>query len=196
RADVGALRDGDAGWIKAQHLDIANRNRQARRIDNPHGGLLVELCQSGRWNLDDRDLLDLHAAGHGGAEPHRLRRIGQANFDLKGPRRRIGLGRDLAHAPARRYPRIVGEAHSDLWVAGRRADQLCRNVEDGVASVLAGKPDDHLAGLNDLASSRAYCGYDTWCISLERSEAHQIMRGLQLRLGRVDLRLRGLLRLL
>ena len=70
--------------------------------------------------------VDLHAAGHGGAEPHRRRRIGQADLDLEGAGHRVGLRRNLAHAPVRGDRRIVGQADGDLRIARRRADELRR----------------------------------------------------------------------
>ena len=63
----------------------------------------------------------------------------------------IGLRRNLANAPARRYRRIIGQAHRDLRISRCRPDQLSRHIEDRVAAVLAREPDDHLPGLNDFA---------------------------------------------
>src|SRR5262249_59163974 len=99
--------------------------------------------------------------------------------------------RALALSPSDRR-----QAHGDLRVARRRADQLCRHVEHRVAPILARKPDDHLSGLHDLACAGTSCCNYAWRIRLKLSEAHEIMRDLQLRLGGVDLRLSGLLRLL
>ena len=99
--------DGDRRLVEAQHVDVAHRHGQARRIDDPDRGLLVELRQRGRRDLDEWTGVQLHAAGDGRAEPHRLRRIGQADLDLEGPGHGIGLRRHLAHAPARRHGRVV-----------------------------------------------------------------------------------------
>ena len=70
-----------------------------------------------------------------------------------------------------------------------------RNVENRVATVFAGKPDDHLSGLNNFSRARAGCGDCPRRIGLEFGEAHQVVCGLELGFGGVDLRLSGLLRL-
>ena len=70
-------------WIEAQQLDVAQRDGELRRIDDPDGRLVVELGQRGGWNLDHLVRVELQRAVHGGAEPHRRRRIGQADLDLR-----------------------------------------------------------------------------------------------------------------
>ena len=73
-----ALRDQDAGRIVAQHLDVAQRDRLACRIDDPDRGLPVGPGQRRGRHLDAAGTADLHAPAHGRAEPHGGRRIGRA----------------------------------------------------------------------------------------------------------------------
>ena len=103
-------------------------------------------------------------------------------------------------ATSRTRPRAVTDGSSVRLTVisgslGADADDLRRHVEDRVAPVLARKLDDHLAGLHDLAGARAGRGHDARGVRLELGEAHQIVGGLQLRFGGVDLRLGGLPRL-
>jgi hypothetical protein len=184
--------DDNPGGIEPQHVDVAKGHRAGRRIHDPDGGLLIGLRQRARGYFDDRAGLDLHPPVDGRAEPHCRRRIGQADLDLEGPGHGICLWRHLAHAPPRRHCRIVRQAHGDLRIARCRADQLGRHVKDRVAPVLARDPNDHLSGLDHLTGARADSRQHTGCIRLELGEAHQIVCGLELRFGGVDLRLGGL----
>ena len=70
------------------------------------------------------------------------------------------------------------------------------DVEDCIASALAGNPDDHLPGLHNFARAGADGGYDTGRIRFELGETHQVIGGFHLCFSGVDLRCRGLQRLL
>ncbi|NJO54821.1 MAG: hypothetical protein HC829_08285 [Bacteroidales bacterium] len=138
-AGVEPARHHDAGGIEAQHLDIAQRHRAARRIDHPHRRLAVDAGQRRGRDLDDRHRLHLQPAGHRRTQPHRLGRALQPHLDLEGAGHRIGLLGDLAHPPGGGDRGIVGEIDGDRRLARRRAQHLGRNVEHRVAPALAGQ---------------------------------------------------------
>jgi hypothetical protein len=194
-AGIEAAGDGDDGRIVAQHVDVAHRHRAARRIHDPDGGLPIEFRQRRRRDLDGGLGVLHHMPGDGRAEPHGRRGIRQADLDLEGAGHGVRLGRDLAHAPTRDHRWVVRQVYGDRRIAGRRAKQLRRHVENRVAALLAGKLEDHLPGLNDLALTGAQCRQEAGRIRLQLGEAHEIVRGLHLRLGGIDLRLGGLQRL-
>ena len=73
---------------------------------------------------------------------------------------------------------------------------MCGDVKDCIASALAGYPDDHLPGLHNLARAGADGSYDTGRIRFELGEIHPVIGGFRLCFGGVDLRRRGLQRLL
>src|SRR5262249_35264700 len=65
-----------------------------------------------------------------------------------------------------------------------------------IASVLPRKPHDHLSGLDDGSSAWPDLRDHAGCVRLELRETHQVVCGLQLRFGRVELSLSGLKRLI
>ena len=91
------------------------------------------------------------AAGDGGAEPHGLGRIDDADFDLEGAGRGIRLGRNLPHAAGGLHLRVVGEGDLDHGVARAGPNELFGHVEDGVAPALARELHNHLPGMDDFA---------------------------------------------
>ena len=114
----------------------------------------------------------LHAAGHGRAEPHRRRRIGQADLDLEGARDRIGLRRHLAHAAVRRHVRVVGQGDGDLADRSAPTRITCAGTSNTASRPsLRASRDDHLPGLHDLAGARADRGDDARRVRLQLGEA-------------------------
>ena len=134
--------------------------------------------------------LQTHRTVHRRAKSHRLRRIGQADFDLEGPGDRVGLRGDLAHASDRRHAGIVGQAYRDARVAGRGSQHLRGHVEHGVASTLTCQLHDHLSGLHDLARLRAAGSYRSGGIRLQHGVAHPVGGDSDLHFAVIDLRLR------
>ena len=66
-------------------------------------------------------------------------------------RDRIGLRVHFANPPFCLDRRIVREEDADPWVGRRGPDDLCRDVKDSIASVLARDLVDWLTRLHDLA---------------------------------------------
>ena len=109
-------------------------------------GRPLGLGEGGRRNLDDRGRAELDGSRHGGPEPHRLRWLREPDLDLERPGRGIRLRRDFSDAARGPHRRVVGQRRSEPRGRGRRADELGRHVEHGVAPALAGDLDDHLPG--------------------------------------------------
>ena len=149
------LGDGNRRWIVAQHVDVAQRNGEARRIDHPHRGPPIAFGERGCGNFDGRRRIELHAPDDGCAEPHGRRRIGQSDLDLECPGDGVGLRRDFANAPNRGYGRIVGEAHVYQRIARRRSQHLARHIEHRIAPALRRHADNQLAGLTTSPGSAA-----------------------------------------
>ena len=124
--------------------------------------------------------------------PSRIASGGSVRPTLTSKVRVTGLacGATSRTRPLRDHLGIVAQRHGDDRIARRRADQLRRHVEHGVAAVLAGDTRDHLADLNDLAGARSDRGNDARRVGFQFGEADQILRGLELRFGGFDLRLR------
>ena len=125
--------------------------------------------------------------------------VAQPNLDLECPGYRVSLWRDLSHPSDRHHAGIVRQPHCDLRVARRRAKQLGRHVEDGVAPTLPGEPNDHLPGLHHLARFRTSRRHRSGGVGCKGRPADTVSGDPQLSFGVVDLRLRvlqGVLRLI
>ena len=81
-------------------------------------------------------------------------------------------------------------------IARRRAEQLRRHVEDGIAPALAGEPNDHLPRLHHLARFRASGRHRSGRVRLKGRPADAIPGDLQLSFRVIDLGLRTLQRVL
>src|SRR5262249_33222168 len=127
---------------------------------------MVRLRQGRGRDLNDRNGLRFKSSGHGRTKTHGRRWIGQADLDLEGSGRRIGLWGDLADAPSRSHRGVVGEAYSNFRIARRRSDGLGGDVEDRIASILACKSDNALSRLDDFARGGTYRRQNARCVSL------------------------------
>jgi hypothetical protein len=140
---------------------------------------------------DPGDPAEPDAAGHGGAEPHRLRRTGETHPHLKGSRHRVRLGRDLADPAGGADIGVGAQCNGHLVIGGGRLDHPRRHVEDRIASALAGKLDDHASGRNNLARLRAAGGDDARTVGDQGRESKLILGRADLGLGRLHLRPSG-----
>ena len=77
---------------------------------------------------------------------------------------------------------------SIIGIGRRGADHLRRHVEHRVTPALARQPDDHLAGLHDLARLGPDRGHHALGIRVQLGEADLVLGEPQLRLRRLDLR--------
>ena len=185
-------RDHHVGRLEPEHVDRPQGHRLGGGIDHPDRRLVALTGQGRSGQADDLALVHLHPAGHGGAQAHLGRRLGQAQLDLEGAGDRVGLRRHLAHATHGLDRRILGEEHLHLGVGGSIADHLRGHVEHRIAPVLPRQAHDHLAGLHHLAGLGAHLGHHALGIGVELGEADLILGEAELGLGRLDLRARGL----
>ena len=148
------LRDHNICRVVAHDIDVAQRHGLALRIDHPHRRTSVRLGERAGRDLNPGGRGKLDAAGDGGAQPHGVRRIDNADFDLVGPGSGIRLRRRLPHAAGGLHIRIVGQRDLHHRVARAGANELLGHVEDGVASALARELHDHLARLGPLRPVR------------------------------------------
>src|SRR5262245_16673526 len=155
-AGAEPARDGDERLVEAQHLDVADRYRLGRWIDDPDGRLPIEARQRGGRDLYGAEGLFLHASGDRRTEAHGGRRIDQADLHLESPGHGVGLWRNFSHTAVHDHGRVLREADADLRIARGSADELGRHVEYSIAPALAGQLGDHLSRLNDLAGSWTY----------------------------------------
>ena len=180
---------GDEGrrGVDADHVELAQRHGAACRIDEPDSGPIVALHQGARGNRQRGKLLARNAPGDGRAEPHGGRRIGEPDPDAKGAGDRVGLRRDLAHAALRRDVRIRRQGDDDTRAGRRRAQEVGRHLEDGLASFAPDKLDDHPAGRDDFAGFGSDCRDEARRIGPEHGEADDGFGGVHMRLGGLDL---------
>src|SRR5580698_4089816 len=189
-------RNDRARRIETLDLDIAQRDREVRGIDDPDGRLTLGRGQRARRNRDAFAALKLEAAGDRGAEPHRFGMIDKAEPHLECACDRISLWRHGPHARFCGDRWIVGERNGDRRVAGRGAENLGWNVEHGVAPVRPRDGEDRLSRLHNLTrlgGSRRDRALD---IGPELGEADPILGNVELRGRIVDPGLRRLQRLL
>ena len=124
------------------------------------------------------------------------RRIGEPDPDAKGAGDRVGLRRDLAHAALRRDVRIRRQSDDDARAGRRRAQEVGRHLEDGLASLAPRKLDDHPAGRDDFAGFGPTAVTTPGASASEHGEADDGFGGVHMRLGGLDLSSRGSPRLL
>ena len=177
--------------IVAQDLDVAQGDGLAQRIDHPHGRAPVRLGQRARRDLDAGRGRKPETADDGGPEPHGFRRIDDADLDLECPGRGIRLRRDLPHPAGRLDLRVVAEGELDRGILRAIADELLRDIENGVASALARELHDRLPGVNHLARLGADRGDSAGRIGEQHGVALLLARDPDLRLRGVDLGLNG-----
>ena len=88
------------------------------------------------------------------------------------------------------------ETHGNQRIGRRRSQHLTRHIEHRIAAVLAGDPDDDLAGLHHLPRLRRRRDDNAAGIDMQLGIAHAVLGGLLLRLGGIELGARGFQRLL
>jgi hypothetical protein len=132
--------------------------------------------------------VELHAAADGGAEPHRRRRIDQADAHLEGAGHRVGARRDLAHAAGGGHR---GSSTSATVISGSRRAvlDLRRHVEHRVAPALARHLDDHAARPAPPRPARPDARDHAGARRHQPRVAQPVLRQVDLRLRRLDLRL-------
>ena len=146
-----SLREDDAIGLESQDVHGAQGDRRRGRIDDPDRCRRSGLREGARGCRKGRRRADLQDAFHGAAEPHRVRRILQADPDLEGAGDGVRFRRNFAHRAVSHDRGIFGEGDANGGAARLGLEELGGNVEDGVAAIVAGHLHDEPARLHDLA---------------------------------------------
>ena len=190
-AGVEPVGDHDRTRIEAQQLDVAQRDGQLRRIDDPDRRLAVQFGQCG--GRDRNHLVRLPGPLMPfTVEPSRIASGGSVRPTLTWKVRVTG---SACGATSRTRPivvtlGIVGQAYRDLRIAWRGPQHLGGHVEHRVASTLPRELHDHLSRLHHLARFRAAGGYRSGGIGLQHRVAHPVGGDSHLHFAVIDLRLR------
>jgi hypothetical protein len=173
-ARIETVGNDDRPRIVAQNVDISHGHGQARRINNPDGGLPIEPGEGGGGNRNYRSRIQLDAPVNRRTQSHGWRRVTQSDLDLKGSGDGISLLSDLAHQSHRCYGGILRQVHCDRPITRRRTQQLGGYIEHRIPSFLPSDPHNHLARLHDLSGFRASGRDRSGRVRLELSVAHAI----------------------
>ncbi len=159
----------------------------------PDRRLPILLEQRAARYRDARALVQCHAAGDIGAEPHLRRRARQRDAHRIGAGRRISLRGEIADPPLRPDIWIADQVDFDRRVfPGRVLEERLGDIEDCLALARLCQADHHLPGAENLPGIGAYCGNNPVIVGFQLGVA-EILAGLDLSgARRIELRLRGL----